>query len=214
MLSAKATVVVPAYNEAKNIERLLKDIRSAGDYEIIVIDDGSKDNTAGIAKKYANVLRLEKNTGKGNACRIGAKAAKNERLVFIDGDGQLSPREIPKFLDGLKNYSLVIGNRPIKNVPFRRKLANKFAKFLIKKMTKLDVDDCLCGFRAIRKADFEKLHLTKSRYEFESEMLIKAARNNFQIKYIPVSVSYGKKGGMPFVQSVKVALYLIKSIFE
>ncbi len=205
-----ASIILPAYNEMKNIEKVLKDIKSVGNYEIIVVDDGSKDKTTEISKRHAYVIKLEKNHGKGYACRTGTRAARCEKLIFMDADGQLSAKDISMFVNELDNCNVVIGKRSMKNVPIQRRIANKFANWMIKKIIKISLNDCLCGFRAIRKSDFEKLKLTKDFYEFESEMLIKAAKNNFRITEVPVHVNYDDYAGMPFMQSLKVAFYLIR----
>lgn len=207
----KASVVVPAYNEGRNIESVLRGIRRTGNYEIIVVDDGSLDDTSRIAKKYAKVIRLSKNRGKGYACRVGAGAANYKHLVFIDSDGQLSPKYIPILLKELKTSGLVLGNRNWSSVPMKRRISNGFARFLIRVITKADVDDCLCGLRAIRKKDFLSLRLEKDRYEFESEMLIKAAKHGLRIKSVPVGVTYSS-GGMSLSQSLKVAFYLLSNL--
>ncbi|MBI3190698.1 glycosyltransferase family 2 protein [archaeon] len=207
-----ASIIVPAFNEAKNIDTVLKEIKSVGDYDVIVVDDGSTDGTGKIAKKRARVITIKKNKGKGHACRTGAKAARFQNLVFIDGDGQLPAKYIPLFLKKLNGCDLVVGNRPKKYIPLQRRISNKFASVIIKKITKIDMGDCLCGLRAIRKKDFEKLKLKKDRYEFEGETIIKAAKNNFRIKDVSVKVRYDRYTGMPFVQSMKVAFYLLKEV--
>jgi glycosyltransferase involved in cell wall biosynthesis len=209
-----AAIIVPAYNEEGKIAAVLKDIRSAGRFEIIVVDDGSSDRTSEVAKKYARVIRLPENKGKGFACRAGAAAARSEQLVFIDGDGQLSAKHIPEFLKALRNSDLVVGKRNMGSVPVQRRLSNKFAKTMINKITKSAVDDGLCGLRAIRKKDFFSLDLKKDRYEFESEMLIKGAKRGLRIKSVTVSVRYDNFRGMPPVQSLKVTAYLIREFLR
>jgi UDP-N-acetylglucosamine---dolichyl-phosphate N-acetylglucosaminyltransferase len=205
-----ATIVVPAYNEEKRIVSLLKSIAAVGKYEIIVVDDGSSDRTSEVAKKYAKVVHLPENRGKGYACRAGVSAARYENIVFIDGDGQLSPKHIPSFLKALKDYDLVVGKRDMSNVPLQRRLSNRFARTLIGRITESVVEDGLCGLRAIGKKEFLSLNLKKDRYEFESEMLIKAAKNGLRITSIPIDVSYGGFSGMPPFQSLKVTAYLIR----
>ncbi len=210
----KATIVLPAYNEEKKIGHVLKNIVSLDNYDIIVVDDGSTDRTADVSKKYARVISLKRNMGKGYACRIGADNAKFQNLVFIDSDGQLSPNNISKFLVKLRDSDLVVGKRTIKAIPIQRKFANRFANSLVRRITKSDLGDSLCGLRAIRKKDFEALDLRKNRYEFESEMLIKAAKKNMKIEHVPVDVSYKDYSGMPITQSLRVAFYLIKEYLK
>ena len=119
----KASVILPAYNEEKNIGNVIKKIPD--EYEIIVVDDGSKDDTLDVAKKLGCVcIRLNKNYGKGFACRTGAKIASNKNIVFMDSDGQLNAWEIPKMISALKTCDLVVGTRNMKSIPTQRKISN------------------------------------------------------------------------------------------
>lgn len=202
----KASIVIPAYNEEKNIERVLLGIKRTGSYELIVVDDGSKDNTAKLAKKHAKVIRLSENRGKGYACRLGVKASRGSRILFMDGDGQFSPHDISKMLKALEKADLVVGKRNMASVPLQRRLSNFLANLL---MRKTGVEDGLCGFRAVRKEAFGKMHLCENRYAFESEMNFAAAKAGLKIGNVPVDVDYSDYSGMPFSQSLKVFLYLV-----
>lgn len=210
----KASIVLPAYNEEKNIGSVIEQIPSA--YEIIVIDDGSKDNTLEVAKNHGCIcVRLNRNYGKGYAARAGAKLAANENIVFMDSDGQLDAREIPKMLSALKKCDLAVGSRNIKDIPIHRIASNSFAKTVISAASGRKLNDVLCGFRAIRKGDFLKLNLQKRRYEVEAEMIIKAARGGLIIKEVPISVRYDIGSQMPVKDSLKVASYIIgKAVFK
>ncbi len=209
----KASIILPAYNEEKNIGHVIRAVKEAGDYEIIVVDDGSRDRTMEVAKKAGcRCVRLEKNRGKGYACRVGAKIATNENIVFIDSDNQLEGREIPKVLEHLKTHRLVAGTRNDKAIPIQRRLSNRFAKRVVSVAAGKNLGDVLCGFRAIRKRDFLSLKLRKHRYEFDSEMIIKACRMRYKIKEVPVTVRYGIGSSMPPHESAKVAAYLLGQV--
>ena len=210
----KASVILPAYNEERNIGAVLDKLAKTN-YEIIVVDDGSKDRTSEIAKKYGCIcLRLNKNMGKGYACRAGAKVATNERLVFIDSDGQLDAKEIPSLLEHLANNDVVVGTRDDGDIPLQRQISNKFAKTVVSAAAGKKLGDVLCGFRAIRKKDFFDLDLKKRRYEFDSEMIIKAARRKYKIKEVPVTVKYGIGSAMPPQESAKVAAYILTQLVK
>ena len=209
----KASIVLPAYNEGKNIGNVIRTINGTGDYEIIVVDDGSKDNTLEVAKKLGCVcVRLNKNFGKGFACKTGTKLASNENIVFMDSDGQLDAGEIPKMLSALRNCDLAVGTRSMEDIPVQRKISNSFAKFIMSKAAGKKLGDVLCGFRAIRKKDFIGLELTKKRYEIEAEMIIKAVKSNMKIKEVPVSVRYGIGSSIPVKDSLKVTSYLLNEV--
>lgn len=208
-----ASIILPAYNEGENIAGVIKKIKQTGKYEIIVVDDGSTDNTLEIAKSLGcNCVRLNKNTGKGFACMTGAKISTHENLVFMDSDGQLDAGEIPNLLQHLKHHNLVIGSRNVSSIPFQRKLSNSFARRVLSAAAGRNFTDALCGFRAIRKSDLFSLGLKKRRYEIESEMIIKAVRNNMKIKEVHVTVKYGIGSSMPVADSLKVASYLLNEL--
>jgi glycosyltransferase involved in cell wall biosynthesis len=208
----KLSVVVPAKNEEGKIAGVIKGIKSVSrDFQIIVIDDGSADRTAEIAKTLGcEVHRFRENMGKGFACRLGASKAKYDKIAFIDADMQFYPSEIPKLAGMLDKCDIVIGSRSAKAIPIQRRLSNWFACKLVNSAAKSGHRDVLCGFRAVRKGSFRKLALEKNRYEFEAEMLIKAHRKGLRVCEVPVKVRYLDYPGMPFTQSLKLAFYIIR----
>ncbi len=209
------SVILPAYNEEKNISSVLS--RVSG-YDVIVVDDGSTDNTTDITRSCGfEPLILNKNSGKAVACMAGIKNSSQELNIFIDSDGQLNPDEIPRFVEALKYADIVIGERRMKDIPLQRRIANMFARKMIKTITGKEFNDVLCGFRGVRKGGFKKLRLEKSSYFFEAEMLIEASRKGLRIKTVPVSVSYKNASGayrvgsrMPFHKSMQIAFWLMK----
>jgi glycosyltransferase involved in cell wall biosynthesis len=206
----KTSVILPAYNEEKNIGKVLKAVKAAGRYEIIVVDDGSTDATGDIARKHGcKVLRFDRNIGKGYACRAGAKIASHENLVFMDSDGQLNGREIPKMLKQLRHSGLVVGTRTPETIPVQRRLSNRFAKKMVSVAAGRKMGDVLCGFRAIRRKDFMRLRLEKKRYEIEAEMILKAAAIGMKINEVPVSVKYGVGSSITIPDTAKVTTYII-----
>jgi glycosyltransferase involved in cell wall biosynthesis len=207
------TVLIPARDEGERIGKVIEGIRTVSkEYKIIVIDDGSGDSTAEVAKSLGcEVHRLERNMGKGFACRLGAEKAKTEKIVFIDADMQFYPEEIPKLAEMLDGCEMVLGAREWGAVPMQRRLSNSFSRGLINSITKHKHSDVLCGFRAVRRGAFLKLGLEKDRYEFEAEMLIKARRKGLRVCEVPVRVRYFRGyPGIPLTQSLKLALYLIR----
>lgn len=209
----KASIIIPAYNESENILKVLKRIPSH--YEIIIVDDGSDDNTHNIVKSAGyKCIRLKKNMGKGYACKTGARFASTGILVFIDADHQFNPKEIPKMIEKLNSYDLILGVRNIKDIPFARRMSNRFSMRIMKRIVKREFSDVLCGFRAIKKSSFAELGLDKDRYEFESEMLIKAVKKGLKIGEVNITVKYEKGKGMGIIESFKLLKYLIKNSFS
>ncbi|MEM7819425.1 MAG: glycosyltransferase family 2 protein [Candidatus Aenigmatarchaeota archaeon] len=207
------SVIIPAHNEEKYIENILKKI--SDDYNVIVVDDGSSDNTAKVAESFGfKTIRLKKNVGKGAACLEGLKHSDDDFCIFIDGDGQLNPKDISNIANLLKEYDLVIGKRDMKKIPWQRRLSNKFARWCVNYLTGRNFSDVLCGLRGINKQKFKKLNLKKLDYYFESEMLLEAVKNNLSIIEVPVDVNYNVGSRMPFTKSIKIAFWLIMNVIK
>lgn len=211
----EASVIIPAYNEGKRIGKVLRSIKKLDRrYQVIVVDDGSEDDTHAVAKENGfDAIRLGKNRGKGYACRTGAMRAKSSFLVFMDADFQFDPMQIPLFVELLRKNDMVIGYRNYKDIPRARKISNKFARTVVNKVTGRNFTDVLCGFRAIRKEALVKLGLKEDGYEIESEMIIKAARKKLRIAELPVSVKYNG-GGMSLADSLRVSAYQLKHLLR
>ena len=193
----KVCVLLPSYNEEKHIDRLIKRIKNYVT-DVIVVDDGSSDRTGEIASmEGAFVIRHNTNKGKGASLRDGfdyCRGLDYDAVIVMDADGQHKPEEIPKFIEvGSKNGDvIVIGNRmqDVSRMPILRRLTNQCTSFLISMFARHDVPDSQCGFRLIKRNVLKNLKLSTSNYDTESEILIEAARNNFQIISMPITTIY------------------------
>lgn len=189
--------MIPAYNEAPFISDVVTGAKPFVD-EVIVVDDGSVDETASKAEKSgAQVLRHERRMGKWAALRTGFSKALEvgaDIIITIDGDGQHSPGEIPKFLEHLeKGADIVIGYRKVrKEMPLIRRISNKITTFIANTLFSLEVSDSQCGFRAYRKV-LEKLSFTASGFEGEIETLVVAKRLGLKIVEVPIQTIYGEE---------------------
>ena len=201
------TVIIPAYNEREHITAVLKKIPD--EYNVIVVDDGSTDRTGEISKSlgYKTVI-LKENMGKSFACNRGLKESNDEINVFIDGDGQLDPKDIPRIISRMENNDLVIGVRNMENIPWHRKFTNSMAKLAIKKITGQSFRDVLCGLRSIKKSSYERLGVNSRDYFFEVDMIIKASILNMKIEEVPISVSYESGSRMAKRSSLSLAKHL------
>ncbi|MBL7151655.1 MAG: glycosyltransferase family 2 protein [Candidatus Omnitrophica bacterium] len=217
----KACVLIPTFNEAGAIGSLIEKILRH-DLSVIVVDDGSRDNTSVIAReKGAVVLRNPANEGKGASLKKGFNFALEQNydaVITMDGDGQHRPDDIPYFMR-LAQYSqsgIFIGNRMSRaaNMPLLRLLTNKFMSWLISAIAKQRIPDTQCGFRLIKKEVLERLKLRTSKYETESEILIKAARAGFKVESVPIkSVYSGEKSKIhPFVDTLRFVRFIIKEL--
>lgn len=209
----KLSLIIPAYNEGKNIGDVIKRVPSFVD-EMIVIDDGSTDGTSeAVSKHPVKLIRHEKNFGKGKALRTGSKSAEGQIFVFMDADGQHNPAEIGALVKPILEgeSDMVVGYRDLRSAPLIRKFSNFMAKSAIKIFTRQEVKDPLCGFRAISKDAFNKLQLTKEGYEFEFDMIFEALRAGLRVSNIPVSVDYGVgESSITPVDNVRIIFFVLK----
>jgi glycosyltransferase involved in cell wall biosynthesis len=196
----KVFIVIPAYNEEKMIGKVVKDIKKEGFSNIVVVDDGSTDNTSLVAKKSgAKVLRHIINRGKGAAVKTGIEYAKLKNasyVITIDGDGQHNQKDIIKIYDKLKEgYEVVLGSRFLnkKNkMPFFNKIANFFANFLTFIIYELYVSDSQSGFRGYNRKAIDLMDIQSEDYDFESRIIYEIARHKLKFCEVPIDVFYTK----------------------
>lgn len=201
----KIIVTIPAYNEEKSIARIIKEIKQAMDsrkynYQVLVLDDGSKDHTAEVAKKSGAVVYSHpKNYGLAETFKTEMEKAlqmKADIIVHIDADGQYMPSEIPKLIDEVnKGNDLVLGSRfkgYIESMPLIKRLGNNAFSKVISQITKTHISDAQTGFRAFTKEVAKSISIT-SRYTYTQEQIIRAIKQKFKIKEIPVY--FAKRNG-------------------
>lgn len=196
--SEKILIIVPAFNEAIAIGPVIDQIKGQGFKNIIVIDDGSLDNTSKIAQsKGAIILNHKINRGKGAATQTGFEAAKimgADFVVTIDADGQHNPAEIKSLLTPLLNdeTDVTLGSRFKSNqkIPLTRRAANFVGNVLTFLFYGIYVSDSQSGFRGYNKKGLQSINTTFDRYEFESEIIDQINRNKLRYKEVPITVSY------------------------
>lgn len=218
----KTCVIIPSYNEEKEIDKLVRDIIKQG-LVVLVIDDGSQDNTLEFAQQAgALVIKNKTNEGKGASLVKGFNYALEnnfDAVITMDGDGQHCPNDIPLFLKVAANSNSVIlvGNRmqKTKNMPIVRLLTNKFMSWLISLVAKQEIADTQCGFRLIKKEALSKIDFSTTKYETESEILIKSSRLGFKIESVPITTIYrGEKSQInPFIDTLRFLRYIFREIW-
>ncbi|MCQ9207901.1 MAG: glycosyltransferase family 2 protein, partial [Omnitrophica bacterium] len=187
----KICVLIPSYNESKTIGPLVEKVKAKG-LDVLVVDDGSIDQTYDIAQQSgAHVLRHQHNKGKGASLKTGFRYILEndyDAAIIMDGDGQHSPEDLSKFTEEASNpeVDIVVGNRMIdcKNMPRIRWLTNKFMSSIISLICQKGMADSQCGFRLIKRKALAALHPTSSNYEIESETIIEASHKGFKIKFV------------------------------
>lgn len=217
----RVCAVIPAYNVADRIQDVIKNIL-AFIPTVIVIDDGSNDATYQRASDArAIALRHEVNRGKGAALQTGFEYALRHNFdacLTMDGDGQHDHTEIPDFLEASREPSsdIIIGSRMANSagMPLLRLLANKVTSYIISCLAGQRVEDSQSGYRLIKSKVLRNIQLTSSRYEIESELLIKASRKGFGIKNIPVKTIYtgGESHINEFIDTLRFLRLVLKSI--
>jgi glycosyltransferase involved in cell wall biosynthesis len=189
----RVAIIIPALNEAAAIATVLQQITWPERCHVIVVDNGSTDSTASIARNAGATVVAQPRRGYGNACFAGVQAAGNaDVLVFLDGDGSFDPAEICQVLGPLLNdrADLVVGSRALGGVnasllPHQR-LGNQVVAGLIRRLYHIQVTD-VGPFRAIRRSTLESLGLIERTYGWTTEMLVKAARRHVRIVEVPIS---------------------------
>ncbi len=205
------SVIVPVFNEENNISKLLNKIESNITHqdEIIIVDDGSTDGTYNEIKDLNHtIIKHDTNLGKGRAIINAIKVAKGDLIIMIDGDGQDDPAEISKIINGInQGYDFVIGSRFVEDKDKKIKrftktalstinwFGNKSLTIMINLLFNLNIKDTQSGFKCIKTSEIKKFNLVSSRYEIETEIIIKSKRNGLKILEVPVH-RYERKNGI------------------
>jgi glycosyltransferase involved in cell wall biosynthesis len=193
----KATVCLPTYNERENLEKMVRALGGHG-VDVLVVDDGSRDLTTEHARAAgATVIRHAQNSGKGSALRTGLDqllAGSHTHVLFIDGDFQHDPDDIPMLLDAAaeKDCDVVLAERAFTKgeMPTARFYSNRIGSRILSAFIGTEVADSQSGFRLIRVSRLRELNLTATGYEIETEMLIKLARHNASLCRVSIAARY------------------------
>lgn len=192
----KTLIILPAYNVEKEIYNLLSNMKNYRD-NVIIVDDGSTDNTFQIIDSLNyNVIRQEKNAGVASAIKIGINYAINngyQSAVFMDSDGQHSPKYIDGFLKLLETYDFVVGNRFHINTtaPDIKLGSNLLASIIVKKISGKKYNDISCGFKAIKLDEDLKVAIEKSDgYSIVFDLFFYALNHNYKIGTIDMEAIY------------------------
>jgi glycosyltransferase involved in cell wall biosynthesis len=189
--------LIPIYNQETTITSVVEKTH-AFISSVVVIDDGSSDDSARMAEKSgAYVLKNPANQGKGAALKKGFDyALKNgyDAVITLDGDGQHAPEEIPRFLHMCTSSDILLGTRMLTphSMPFFMMVTNRIMSVFISLLAGVKITDSQSGFRLIRASVLKKISLHTNHYEMESEQLLKASRHGFRIKEIPITTIYLK----------------------
>jgi glycosyltransferase involved in cell wall biosynthesis len=196
----KVIAVIPAYNEEKTIKEVVLRAKKHAK-EVIVVDDGSKDKTAQIAKKAGAILAQNKeNKGLGYTKARGIREAakrKADIIVTLDADLQHKPEDIPRFAEKInEGYDFVLGSRNLSKYPFIKKFGNFGLNTLTNLIcrTRFKLMDTECGYKAFTRKAAESLNITAQKYEIEAEIAYEVSKNKLRYTSIPIESPVYRKG--------------------
>ncbi len=217
------TVIIPVYNEAKNIKEIIKRVQATRlAKEIIVVDDGSQDGTRDVLKKLdgkkkVRVILHEKNQGKGAAVVTGMKAAQGDVLLIQDADLEYDPRDYPALLQPINEdiADIVYGSRFLggahRVTMFWHQVANKILTFMTNILYDSILTDMETGYKVFRREVIEGMKIRSKRFNFEPEFTAKILKRKYRIFEVPITFNPrdyedGKKIGLKDAFEAVIAL--------
>lgn len=228
-MSVDLSIIVPIYNGGKTADKFLSEItdfysKDIGK-EVIVVNDGSTDNTAKILKKYASKLKIishDKNQGKGGAVRTGVMNSAGKKIVFIDGDGAFPLTEIQKVAEQIGTYDIVLGMKrhtqsqwitPESNL---RKLLGKYFNLFVNALFQIRAKDCLCGLKGFKSSIAKDLfsNLMRNDWIFDVEILYKAKKRGYSVGEVPVKLYYVGDSKFTILDPIKMIFKLLRLRYD
>lgn len=207
----KKILILPVYNESRYLASLIQQAKAFVD-EVVVVDDGSKDNSAELARQAGAItLRHIINLGKAAALKTGAEAALRlhaDIVIFMDSDGQHLPKDLPRFIEPIEKegMDIVIGCREGGNkMPFVRHLGNRMLEMATIILFRIDIKDIQSGYRAFRASVYDRLSWKAQNYHADAEMTIRAGKYHLKYKQISIDTIYHDDfKGMTVIDGLKL----------
>ena len=206
--------LIPAFNCEDRIGGVVAGVARFG-LEVLVVDDGSLDDTTGAARRAgARVVRRSQNGGKGDATRSGLAVLLGEphtHILMMDGDGQHDPEDIPKFLALAEEADFLLGNRLWRReaIPPKRFWTNYIGTRALELMSGFPLEDSQCGFRLVRAGLLRRMGLVGRRYAIDTEILVRAGKLRARFAHVPVQVIYD--GSPSHFLAVRDTLHIVFS---
>ncbi len=215
-------VLIPAYNAGATVGELLQRLaRIVPTRNILVVNDGSTDETASIARQYnVSVTAHAVNQGKGRALRTGFEAFNSlsliEAVCTIDADLQHKPEDLVAFVEHMRlsGADIVVGrrNRAGTKMPVHRRLSNTITSALVSVRTGANVLDSQCGYRLIRKDVLQNVSTESSGFEAETEFLIRALNQGYKVDFVPIDTIY--HGGSSHMRNWTTTVNFVRVLFK
>lgn len=214
------SIIIPCYNEELSIKEVINAIPRLEEIcEIIVVDDGSQDKTVEMAKKSDRDVRIISHTyniGNGAAVKTGAKAAKGNFILLMDGDGQHKPNDILNLLKFIDKYDMIVGARS-KNakVSGYRTLGNRFLNWFASYLTGVKIFDLTSGFRLIDRNKFLEFYaLYPNQYSYPTTSTMSFIKNGYFVKFVEMDTIEKRKKGKSNIRPIQDGLRFINIIFR
>jgi glycosyltransferase involved in cell wall biosynthesis len=198
------SIVIPVYNEGKTIRSVLENLRRdldsfgfSGRYEIVCVNDASRDNSGEILRSIDFIHRVEHkiNKGYGAALKSGIRAAKYETVIIMDSDGQHLAEDIPKLLENYETGGMVVGARGITQTQSKRILGKMVLSALANNLFSYDIKDLNSGFRVFNRFDAMRyFHVCSDRFSFTTSQTLAYISDEKPILYVPINIQMRKEG--------------------
>ena len=215
--SIHTTIVIPVYNEEQALPHVLEAILVVVDngYEVLVVDDGSHDNTRQVAMSFpCRVISHEVNRGKGAAMKTAGQYARGKNIIFIDGDATYPADVIPQVVRQLDRHDIVRCVRDIgrENIPFINRIGNQIFDNLISTMHKVEGSDVLSGLYGLKRGHLLAMQLKSDGFDIETEIMVKARAMSLTQSTIPIV--YNERIGEKKLRPIRDGLSIVNRIFH
>ena len=215
------SIVIPAYNEGEGIKDVLNGIRDTLkedlDYEILVVDDGSTDETAEIVKNEGvRLIQHSYNRGYGAALKTGTKHARGDFVLYMDADSQHNPKDIIELLKHMNKNDMVVGARTKESsIPFTRRIGKTILTFIANYLSETKIPDLNSGLRLVRKnVVIEFIHLLPNTFSFTTTITLACIKSGYNIKYVPINTTerVGDSKINPFRDGFRFIMLILRTV--
>lgn len=219
----KVSIIIPIFNEEHIIKRVVEELQiflkqiPDFQFEIVAVNDGSTDKSGELLKQVADIRLVNNpyNKGYGAALKTGVENSGFDWVLFYDSDGQFRPEEIPKLLEYLDDYDMVVGSRLDKKAPFLRKPGRAFLHWLANYLADFKIPDLNCGFRVVKKSKIKEFwHLLPDSFSLTTTITLAFLKSGLNIKYVPILVNKraGGKSTVKIKHAIKTFFLILRTI--
>ncbi len=218
MAKQSLSIIIPAYNEEEGISATIAKLKAMNEeYEVIVVDDGSTDNTYQIAKESgAKIIRHPYNKGYGAALKTGIREASETLILFIDADNQHNTDDIPQLLKYVDTYDMVVGARTgDSEISLFRRFGKRIFNALANYLAEMRIPDLNCGFRVVKKdVVMSFFNILPNKFSFTTTLTLAMIKEGYNLKYVPVKTfrRTGKSKVRPFRDGVRFILLIVGTV--